>query len=248
MRGFDLNKTVLITGASRGIGAACALEFAKNGYRVIVNYNKNRKAAESVCSKIRELGGVCMLVRADVSKFKQVERMFGEAQAFGGVDVLVNNAGMAQTAMLCDTTPELWKKMFATNVDGVYHTCLMAARTMVQKKCGSIINVSSMWGMVGASCESAYSATKAAVIGFTKALAKELGPSGITVNCVAPGMVDTDMNGHLSIEDIDAICDETPLGRVATPQEIAKVVCFLASQSAGFITGQVISPNGGLVI
>ena len=243
-----MNKTVLITGASRGIGAACALEFAQNGYRVIVNYNKSKADAEAVCAQIRENGGICMAVQADVSNLIQVEKMFTQAKDFGGVDVLVNNAGIAKAAMLCDTTPEIWRELFATNVDGVYHTCLVAARDMVHKKSGSIINVSSMWGMVGASCESAYSATKAAVIGFTKALAKELGPSDITVNCVAPGMVDTEMNGHLSAEDVDAICEETPLGRVASPDEIAKTICFLASEQAGFITGQVISPNGGLVI
>ncbi len=243
-----MNKTVLITGASRGIGAACALEFAQNGYRVIVNYNKSKADAEAVCAQIRENGGICMAVQADVSNLIQVEKMFTQAKDFGGVDVLVNNAGIAKAAMLCDTTPEIWRELFATNVDGVYHTCLVASRDMVHKKSGSIINVSSMWGMVGASCESAYSATKAAVIGFTKALAKELGPSGITVNCVAPGMVDTEMNGHLSAEDVYAICEETPLGRVASPDEIAKTICFLASEQAGFITGQVISPNGGLVI
>ncbi len=243
-----MNQTVLITGASRGIGAACAVEFAKRGYRVIVNYNQNKKAAETVCDLIRAQGGVCMCVQADVSDAAQVEKMFAEAEAFGGVDVLVNNAGIAKAAMLCDTTPELWRRMFAVNVDGVYHCCRAALAHMVQKKRGAIINISSMWGQVGASCESAYSATKSAVIGFTKALAKELGPSGITVNCVAPGLVDTEMNAHLSCEDIDALCEEIPLGNVAAPQQIATAVCFLASEDASYITGQVLSPNGGFVV
>ena len=243
-----MNQTVLITGASRGIGAACAEEFAKRGYRVIVNYNQNKKAAEAVCEKIRALGGVCMCVQADVSDAEQVQKMFEEAEALGGVDVLVNNAGIAKTAMLCDTTPELWHSIFATNVDGVYYCCRAALSHMVSKKHGRIINLSSMWGQVGASCESAYSAAKAAVIGFTKALAKELGPSGITVNCVAPGLIDTDMNAHLSAEDIEAFCEEIPLGTVGTPAQVAATVCFLASEEASYVTGQVLSVNGGCVI
>lgn len=243
-----MNQTVLITGGSRGIGATCAVAFAKRGYRVIVNYNQNKKAAEAVCDQIRALGGVCMCVQADVSDEAQVQKMFAEAEGFGGVDVLVNNAGIAAQAMLCDTTPELWRSIFAVNVDGVYHCCRAALAHMVQKKCGKIINISSMWGQVGASCESAYSASKAAVIGFTKALAKELGPSGITVNCVAPGMVDTEMNAHLSAEDTDAIREEIPLGKIATPEQIATTVCFLASESGDYITGQVLGVNGGYVI
>ena len=242
-----MNQTVLITGGSRGIGAACAIEFAKHGYRVIVNYNQNKKAAEAVCDEIRTMGGVCMCVQADVSDEAQVKRMFAEAEAFGGVDVLVNNAGIAQTAMLCDTTPELWRKMFATNVDGVYLCSRAALAHMVAQKKGAIINLSSIWGQVGASCECAYSATKAAVIGFTKALAKELAPSGIRVNCVAPGMVDTEMNAHLSKEDVEAFCEEIPLGYVAAPQQIASTVCFLASERADYITGQVLGVSGGFV-
>lgn len=243
-----MNQTVLVTGASRGIGAACAVAFAKRGYRVIVNYNKNKEAAEAVCAQIRALGGVCMCVQADVSDAAQVARMFSEAERFGGVDVLVNNAGIALTAMLCDTTPEMWREIFATNVDGVYHCSRAALAHMVSQKCGKIINVSSMWGQVGASCESAYSAAKAAVIGFTKALAKELGPSGITVNCVAPGMIETEMNAHLSKEDVDAFCEEIPLGCVGTPAQVAATVCFLASADAAYITGQVLGVSGGCVI
>lgn len=243
-----MNQTVLITGASRGIGAACAVEFAKRGYRVIVNYHQNKKAAEAVCDKIRALGGVCMCVQADVSDEAQVQKLFAETEQFGGVDVLVNNAGIALSAMLCDTTPELWHRIFGVNVDGVYHCSRAALAHMVAQKRGAIINVSSMWGQVGASCESAYSAAKAAVIGFTKALAKELGPSGITVNCVAPGMVATEMNAHLDAEETEAIREEIPLGYIAEPAQIARAVCFLASDDAAYITGQVLSPNGGFVI
>ncbi len=243
-----MNQTVLITGGSRGIGAACAVAFAKRGYRVIVNYNKNKEAAEAVCEEIRTLGGVCMCVQADVSDAAQVEAMFAQAQCFGGVDVLVNNAGIARTAMLCDTTPEMWKELFSVNVDGVYHCCRAALTHMVSKKSGRIINISSMWGQVGASCETAYSAAKAAVIGFTRALAKEVGPSGITVNCVAPGLIDTEMNAHLTKEDIEAFCEEIPLGGIGTPAQVAAAVCFLASEEAGYITGQVLGANGGYVI
>lgn len=150
--------------------------------------------------------------------------------------------------MLCDTTPEMWRALFAVNVDGVYHCCRAALSYMVSKKNGRIINLSSVWGQVGASCESAYSAAKAAVIGFTKALAKELGPSNITVNCVAPGLIDTEMNAHLSKEDIEEFCEEIPLGAVGTPAQVAAAVCFLASEDAAYITGQVFSVNGGCVL
>ncbi len=243
-----MNQTVLITGASRGIGAACAVEFAKRGYRVIVNYNKSKDAAEAVCEKIRALGGVCKCVQADVSDAAQVAALFQAAEAFGGVDVLVNNAGIAKIAMLCDTTPEDWRALFATNVDSVYHCSRAALAHMVSEKKGRIINISSMWGQVGASCESAYSASKAAVIGFTKALAKELAPSNITVNCVAPGMIATEMNAHLTEAELADFCEEIPLGCVGTPAQVAATVAFLASDDAAYITGQVIGVNGGCVI
>lgn len=243
-----MNKTVLITGASGGIGAACALLFAEQGYRVIVHYHKNEAGAKEVCEKIEKRGGVCMCVCADVGDASQVEAMLLEAERFGGVDVLVNNAGIAQTAMLCDITPEMWREVFSVNVDGVYNCCRASLSHMLKNKSGRIINISSMWGITGASCETAYSAAKAAVIGFTKALAKELGPSNITVNCVAPGLVDTKMNAHLSEEDLAAFCEEIPLGCAGTPAQIASTVCYLATEEAGYITGQVISPNGGCVI
>lgn len=234
-------KTVLVTGASRGIGRAAALMFRENGYNVAANYNN---------TEIKDLerhGIFC--VKADVSDFLQVEKMFNTvSEKFGGVDILVNNAGIAMQKMICDTTPEEWDRIFGINVKGMYNTVKCAVDYMVNQKYGKIINVSSMWGITGASCEVAYSASKAAVIGFTKGLAKELGPSNICVNCVAPGVIDTDMNDNLSIETKECLAEETPLCRLGTGSEVAETICFLASDKSDFITGQIISVNGGLVI
>ncbi|MBE7039927.1 MAG: SDR family oxidoreductase [Ruminococcaceae bacterium] len=237
-------KTVLITGASRGIGAQTARIFAENGYRVIINYNKSKDAAEVLA---KELGA--SIICADVSQKSDVELMFSQIQnEFGGVDILVNNAGIAQAKMFTDITEEEWDDMFSVNVKGIFNCTKAALPYMIHKKSGKIINISSIWGITGASCEVHYSASKAAVIGLTKALAKELGPSGITVNCVAPGVIETDMCASLSQEDISALKDETPLGCIGTPDDIAKTVLFLASGGGDFLTGQVISPNGGMVI
>lgn len=234
-------KTVLITGASRGIGRAAALMFCENGYNVAANYNNTEP------KDLEKIGIFC--IKADISDFAQVKNMFDEiSDKFGGVDVLVNNAGVAMQKMLCDTTPEEWDKIFGINVKGMYNTVKCAADYMVNQKYGKIINISSMWGITGASCEVAYSASKAAVIGFTKALAKELGPSNICVNCVAPGVIDTDMNKNLSGETKKELADETPLCRLGTDNEVAETIYFLASEKSNFITGQVISVNGGLVI
>ena len=195
----------------------------------------------------KELGA--SIICADVSQKSDVELMFSQIQnEFGGVDILVNNAGIAQAKLFTDITEEEWDKMFSVNVKGIFNCTKAALPYMIHKKSGKIINISSIWGITGASCEVHYSASKAAVIGLTKALAKELGPSGITVNCVAPGVVETDMCALLSPEDISALKDETPLGCIGTPDDIAKTVLFLASGGGDFLTGQVISPNGGMVI
>lgn len=242
-------KTVLITGASRGIGRACALKFAKNGHRVIINYNKSITDAEELVNIIDENGGYGVAYRADVSDFAEVEEMFSKInERFGGVDVLINNAGIAKTMMFCDMSERDWDEVFDTNVKGMFNCTKQAISYMVNKKYGKIVNVSSIWGMCGASCEVAYSASKAAVIGFTKALASELGPSGICVNCVAPGVIDTDMNNNLTNEDKDELCAMTPLCRMGTAEEVADVVYFLSNDESSFVTGQVISPNGGFVL
>lgn len=244
-----INKTVLITGASRGIGAATALRFAARGYRVAVNYNHSEQKALSLVDQIRQSGADALAIRADVSAAADVERMFDECRRqLGGVNILVNNAGIAQQKLFTELTPEEWDRMFDINVKGVYLCCRTALPEMIRRKSGKIVNISSIWGLTGASCEVHYSAAKAAVIGLTKALAKEVGPSNIQVNCVAPGVVETDMLASFSPEDKAALKEETPLMRLGTPEDIAAAICFLASPEADFITGQVLSPNGGFVI
>lgn len=233
-------KTALVTGASRGIGAACARTLHRDGYNVIINYNNSKDAALALAN---ELG--CKAIRCDVSDYSQVKTMFDE---IGSVDVLVCCAGISKNGLFSDVTPKEWRELFAVNVDGTYNCIQHALPHMIHEKAGSIVTVSSVWGITGASCEVAYSATKAAIIGLTKALAKELGPSGITVNCVAPGVIDTDMNKNLSPEDMAALADETPLGVIGSPEDVAETVSFLVSPKARFITGQIISPNGGFLI
>jgi 3-oxoacyl-[acyl-carrier protein] reductase len=239
-------KTALITGASGGIGRATAKLFAKNGVNVILNYFKNSASALSLEREINAAaGGRALAVGADVRSEADVRRMFGRAAgAFLQVDVLVNNAGAAWQGLLTDMSLSQWDDLFATNVRGAFLCSREALPAMVSAKKGSIINVSSIWGIAGASCEVCYSAAKAALIGFTKALAREAGPSGVRVNCVAPGLVDTDMNACLSQQDIDGFNSGCPLGRGGSPEDIARAVYYLASDGAGFITGQVLSPNG----
>ncbi|MCD8391066.1 MAG: 3-oxoacyl-ACP reductase FabG [Firmicutes bacterium] len=236
-------KNVLITGASRGIGAACAVEFAERGYRVFINYNKSADEAAALAEKT---GGIP--VKCDVANEDEVRAMIDTLNAAGGADVLINNAGVSQIKMLCDTISEDYDRIFDVNMRGVYLVTKYAMGNMVSKKSGKIINISSMWGQVGASCEALYSASKAAVIGFTKAMAKELGPSGINVNCIAPGVIATRMNSALDAETVAALKDETPLMRIGTPEDIAKTAAFLASDGAAFITGQVISADGGYAL
>lgn len=232
-------KRVLITGASRGIGAACARVFAKSGYDVIINYNNSKKEALELAEEIG-----AETIRADVSDSAQVAEMF---KAAGEVDVLVNNAGISGFYMLDAMSDDEWDRLIGVNLSGVFYCTRAVLPQMLRRKSGAIVNVSSMWGICGASCETAYSASKAGVIGLTKALAKEVGPSGIRVNCVAPGAVDTDMNKKLGEDAIKELCEETPLGRLGKPEEVARAILFLADDE-GFITGQVLSPNGGLVI
>ena len=242
-------KTVLITGASRGIGRAAAELFAVSGYNVAINYLSSVRAAEELQSSIIEKGGTASLYRADVADKAAVDKMAAAIIAeYGSIEVLINNAGIAQQQLFTDISAEDWRRVFAVNTDGVYHCTQAVLPYMVSRKYGRIINISSVWGLTGASCEVHYSASKAAVIGLTKALAKELGPSGITVNCIAPGVIDTEMNGSLSPETVKQLQEETPLGSIGTPADIAYAALYLAGEHAGFITGQVWSINGGLVI
>lgn len=244
-----MSKTVIVTGASRGIGKACALEFGRNGANVIVNYSNSKEKAEEVCEEISKLGGRALPFCADVADRKAVDEMIAFAHSnFGSITTLVNNAGIAEQIMFCDITEEKWDRMFAVDVKGVYNCIQAVLPDMIHNKSGRIINISSMWGITGASCEVHYSAAKAAVIGMTKALAKELGPSGITVNAIAPGVISTEMNGNISEEIMSELKEETPIGRIGTPEDIAETALFLASPKASFITGEVISVNGGFVI
>ena len=239
-----MKKTVIITGASRGIGAQTAREFAKSGYNVVINYFKSEKEAFSLAE---ETGGVAL--SADISDETQAQALVKAAtDKFGRVDVLVNNAGIAKQQLFTDTTAQEWDRMFAVNVRGAFNCSKAVLDRMITEHSGCIINISSMWGQTGGSCEVAYSASKAAVIGMTKALAKEVGPAGIRVNCVAPGVIKTDMLNCFTQEDMQALREETPLGMIGEPIDVAKVVLFLASEEARFITGQIIAPNGGMVI
>lgn len=242
-------KTVLITGASRGIGAGTALRFAAAGYAVAVNYHASEESALALVKRIREEGGTAAAVRADVSDSAQAAALveFTLSQ-FGQLDTLVCSAGIALDGLLGDMTDAQWRRLFAVNVDGTFYTIRAALPHLIHRKTGQIITVSSIWGVTGASCEAGYSASKAAVIGLTKALAKELGPSGITVNCVAPGVIDTDMNRAYSSGVLESLREETPLGMLGTPADVAGTILFLASESGRFYTGQVLSPNGGMVI
>lgn len=233
-------KTALITGASRGIGAACSRALADDGYRIIINYNTNTESAKKLAA---DVGGIA--IKADISDYAQVNEMFSIA---GNVDILICNAGIAMQKLFTDMSYDEWRRIFAVNMDGIFNCCQAALPYMIHKKSGKIITISSIWGITGASCETAYSASKAAVIGFTRALAKEVGPSGIQVNCVAPGVIDTEMNANLTPETIEALKEETPLCRLGSPDDIAALVSFLASEKSDFITGQVISSNGGFLI
>lgn len=241
--------TVVITGASRGIGAACARLFAQRGWRVVIGYNKSEGRAKELEHELCESGCEALALQADVTDRVQVEAMFATVREhFGAVQALVNNAGISEFSLFTDISEQQWDLMMDTNCKGVYLCCKNALPDMISEKNGSIINISSMWGEVGSSCEVHYSASKAAVIGLTKALAKELGPSNIRVNCVAPGVVATDMLSQVSEEVREELREETPLMRIGTPQEIAQVVAFLAGDQSSFVTGQVIGANGGFVI
>lgn len=242
-------KNVLITGASRGIGAASARLFARQGWGVGVGFHTARDRAEAVAAELRALGVPAEIYPCDVACQADAAGMVADfLQTFGTIDALVCNAGIARQELFTDITLESWREMLGVNLDGVFHCCQAALPAMIHRKQGRIITLSSMWGQVGGSCEVAYSAAKAGVIGLTKALAKEVGPSGITVNCVAPGVIETEMNRQLSPETKAALAEETPLERLGTPEDVAEAIWFLASEAGRFFTGQVLAPNGGWVV
>ncbi len=244
-----MRKTVLITGGSRGIGRATAELFAVQGYNVIINYLRSEAGATAIAAKLAAAGHNAMTYKADVSDREQVNSMVAAAlDTFGTIDILINNAGIAQQKLFTDITAEDWNTMLDVNVRGIFNCCQAVVPSMIKRHQGKIINVASIWGITGASCEVHYSTAKAAVIGFTKALARELGPCNIQVNCVAPGIIETDMNADLDEEVKVSLKEATPLMRFGTPLEVAYALLYLASEQADFLTGQVLSPNGGFVM
>ena len=244
-----MKKTILVTGSSKGIGRATAELFAENNYNVVINYLHSKEDAAALVLLLKKRGHSVMAYKADVSNREQVEAMVDSCiTRFGSIDILVNNAGIAQQKLFTEITADDWDNMMNVNVKGMFHCCQCVLPYMITKKQGKIINISSIWGMTGASCEVHYSTAKAAVIGFTKALARELGPSNIQVNCVAPGIIATDMNASLDECERTMLMQDTPLMRLGTPADIAHAILYLASDKADFLTGQVLSPNGGFVI
>ncbi|MDD5603663.1 MAG: SDR family oxidoreductase [Eubacteriales bacterium] len=241
--------TAIITGASRGIGSALAEAFAVNGYRVVINYCFAEREASLLRDRLAAQSLEAEIFRADVAKRSEVDTMTEFClKKYGRIDLLINNAGISAQRLFTGITEDEWDRMMAVNLKGVFNCTQSVAPYMISAKSGCIINISSVWGIVGASCEVHYSAAKAGVIGFTKALAKELAPSGIRVNCIAPGIIDTDMMKCFSAEEKECMKQEIPAMRFGRIGEVAACALFLASEGAGYITGQVISPNGGFVI
>lgn len=242
------DKVALVTGSSRGIGSAIASQLAREGYAVCVNYYERKDKADELVTQLTREGYRAIAVQADIARRAEVDAMLKTINdTFGPVSLLVNNAGVAGQALFQDVTDELWERYFSVNLGGARNTIQAVLPHMLHEKRGVIVNVSSIWGQHGASCEVTYSCTKHAIIGLTRSLAMELAPSGIRVNCVAPGMIDTDMVQVLGEETLRDLAAQTPLGRLGTPEDIAEAVCFLASDKASFITGQVLTADGGFI-
>ena len=241
-------KKVIVTGASGGIGKEIAKNFASNGYQTICFYNSNKDGVKELenWAFANNIKGAIYPVKVNLSSPVSIGNAYKKLiEKFKSIDVLVNNAGISLTKLITDTSLEEWNKVFDINMKSVFLLTNLVLEQMISKKYGKIINISSMWGVHGASMEVAYSASKSALIGYTKALAKEVGPSNINVNCVCPGLIDTKMNAHLSKEDLSSLVDCTPLSRIGTPKDVANLVTFLASESANFITGECITIDGG---
>ena len=242
-----MEKTIIVTGGSKGIGKEIVIELARNNYNVILNYNKSEEEAKNIQKLLLNENKKINIFKADITKREEVNKLINWViNKFGKIDVLINNAGISQIKMFTDLTDDDWNNMIKTNLTSVFYMTQAVVPYMVHEKNGCIINISSVWGLVGASCEVHYSAAKAGVDGMTKSLAKELGLSNIRVNSIAPGDIDTDMNSSLTEEEINEIKQQTPLGKIGKPKDIAKCVKWLIEDE--FTTGQVISPNGGWVI
>lgn len=241
-----MNGAVLVTGASGGIGGAIARAFARKNYAVAVHYNTHKQEALALAEVLCREGLAAQAFQADLTREDQVERLFTEIEAvWGRVEVLVNNAGIAWQGLFTDMSLSDWERVIHTDLTSVFLCCRRALGPMIRAKSGCIVNISSMWGQQGASCEAAYSAAKAGVIGLTQALAREEGPSGIRVNCIAPGVIDTPMNARLTSEALSELREETPLMRLGTPEDVARTAVFLAENP--FITGQTLGVNGGFI-
>lgn len=239
-----MDKTVLITGGSRGIGAKAVQEFSRLGYNVAFTYLNSKEKAEALEKSSGAFGIV-----ADASKSEDVNNAVSlTIKKFGSIDILINNAGIDEFALFTDITDDMWHRMIDTNLSSAFYASRAVLPQMISRKSGVIINVSSMWGQVGASCEVHYSVSKAGMIGLTKALAKEVGLSGIRVNCVCPGVIDTDMNAHLSEDDLEQLKNDTPLGKIGSALDVVKTLIFLSEDSSSFITGQIFGVNGGMII
>ena len=244
-----MERVALVTGSSRGIGRAIAEDLAREGWSVCVNYIQHQQAAEDAVRAIRDAGGRAIAVQADVADGGAVTEMVRRTEReLGRVSLLVNNAGIAGQAQFQDISDEMWDRYLAVNLGGARNTIRAVLPNMLSEKTGCIVNISSIWGLRGASCEVAYACTKAAVIALTRSLAAELGPSHIRVNCVAPGVINTDMVQVLGQETLDDLAEQTPLGRLGTPADIAHAVAFFASDRASFITGQVLTADGGFIV
>ena len=239
-----MNKTVLITGGSRGIGECAVRELSRLGYNVAFTYFKSEEKAKILEKDTGACGILC-----DVSNSKSVDKAIKSAtEKYGKIDILINNAGISEFALFTDITDEMWYRMLDTNLSSAFFTSRAVLPQMISRKDGVIINVSSMWVQVGASCETHYSAAKAGMIGLTKALAKEVGPSGIRVNCICPGTIDTEMNAHLSDEDKKCLINDTPLGKIGKCADVVNSILFLCEDKSSFITGQIFGVNGGYII
>ena len=244
-----MKKTALVTGAGTGIGRACAVKLAEEGYSVAVHFNRSEKGAEETVRLIEENGGRAIALRADLRDAEAVKALKNQViSQLGCPDVIVNNAGISRIAQIQDVSENEWDDVLGANLKSVFLVTRSFIPEMIGRGKGSIVNISSMWGQVGASCESVYSASKGGIISFTKALAKELGPSGIRVNCISPGCIRTAMMEEFSDDVVDELIEETPLLRLGEPEDVADAVVFLAGEKASFITGQVLGVNGGFVI
>lgn len=244
-----MKKTALVTGSSRGIGRAIATKLAREGWNVCINYIERQDKAEELEKMLSDEGCSVMSCRADVANRAQVEAMVEKVkERFGAISLLVSNAGVAGQCLIQEVSNEMWQRYFDVNVRGAFNCVQAVLPDMLHEKQGSIVTISSIWGLRGASCEVTYSATKAALIGFSRSLAVELAPSGIRVNCIAPGVIDTDMLDALPEEIMDSLADQTPMGRIGRAEDIAGAVSFLAGEQAGFITGQVICADGGFIV